>query len=107
MIQVRARTAQLLGLRLKLSAALARIYSYRFSNEVTSFMISGLRVGQQAQRDLHGPRRAAEGLRPLERVRLCRHKSRGQHDQQTDPARSQEDRQVADLHLSLTAIERI
>src|ERR1035441_4152523 len=44
MIQVKARTAQLLGLRLKLSAALARIYSYRFSNEVTSFMISGIRA---------------------------------------------------------------
>src|ERR1039457_158443 len=44
MIQVKARTAQLLGLRLKLSAALARIYSNRLSNEVTSFMISGIRA---------------------------------------------------------------
>src|ERR1035438_7259645 len=41
---IQARTVQLLGLRLKLSAALARIYSYRFSNEVTSFMISGIRA---------------------------------------------------------------
>src|ERR1039458_132005 len=44
MIQVKARTAQLLGLRLKLSVALARIYSNRLSNEVTSFMISGIRA---------------------------------------------------------------
>src|ERR1035437_8192732 len=44
MIQVKARTAQLLGLHLKLSAALARICSYRFSNEVTFFMISGIRA---------------------------------------------------------------
>src|ERR1035441_5325543 len=44
MIQVKARTAQLLGLRLKLSVALARIYSNRLSNGVTSFMISGIRA---------------------------------------------------------------
>src|ERR1039458_3697149 len=44
MIQVKARTAQLLGLRLKLSVALARIYSNRLSNEATSFMISGIRA---------------------------------------------------------------
>ena len=61
--------------------------------------LHALRVDQQAAGDLHGPRHAAEGLRPLERVRLRRQQPGGRHDPPADAAGGEEGRQGEPVSL--------